>query len=249
MKKSTLILMIIIIVPLIIFFSPKDAGSTCGGWCQSSPHIQRTEYGCIGFKFDYYPTGCMDCGTKIYCSGIVTSDKKCYTSIHGEQVEVPDCKNPETWEEILNICPDCYYQASGIAYNDDGLDKAIEICNMISEESRKNSCIKQKAQTAITNNNFDEAEIICNNYFEEYPKENCLQEIGVKMAETDVEAGVSFCNELITKARDMCFHNIAVITRKSDEARALEICDMITEDTSTPPCRELIENYCNTYNC
>ncbi|MBU3904558.1 MAG: hypothetical protein KJ906_00200 [Nanoarchaeota archaeon] len=248
MNKLILILIIIILIPLIAFFYPKDAGGTCG-FCPGPPHIQRTEYGCIGFKFDYYPVGCLDCGTHIYCSGIVTSEKKCYTSIQGEQVEVPDCKNPETWGEILDICPDCYMQASGVAYINDGLDKAIEICNMISDESLANSCIKQKAQTAITNNNFDEAENVCNNYFEGYPKENCLQEIGTKMAETDVEAGVNFCNELITKAKDMCFHNIAVIARRSDEARALEICDMITEDTSTPPCREMIENYCNEYPC
>ncbi len=80
MKKKILIAIVVLIVMFLAgFFYPKDAGSTCG-FCPPPPTVQRTEYGCIGFKQDVEPDpGCMDCGINIVCYGIVTGEKKCYT--------------------------------------------------------------------------------------------------------------------------------------------------------------------------
>src|SRR3989338_5287181 len=100
-KRYFLILISALIVLSVIFFFPKNAGSTCG-FCPGFPSIHRTEYGCIGIKLDINP-GCMDCGTRIVCLGIVTSNKKCYTNIKGTLVEVPSCKALSSWQEILSI--------------------------------------------------------------------------------------------------------------------------------------------------
>ena len=93
MKKTVIIAIIaIVIIALVTFLYPKNAGSTCG-FCPSPPAIQRTEYGCIGFKQDLRPgPGCMDCGINIVCYGIVTAEKKCYTYMDGFEkppTEVP----------------------------------------------------------------------------------------------------------------------------------------------------------------
>ena len=83
MKNKRLIIIGIITIFLIIIFLPKNAGETCG-FCPPPPDIHRTEYGCIGFKQDVNPPfGCMDCGIRISCYGIVTSEKKCYTYPNG----------------------------------------------------------------------------------------------------------------------------------------------------------------------
>src|SRR3989344_4448168 len=78
------IIIAIIIISLAIFFFPKSAGGVCGGECPSPPAVQRIEYDCIGIKKDAYPPpGCMDCGMRIVCYGIVTDDKKCFTYYDG----------------------------------------------------------------------------------------------------------------------------------------------------------------------
>ena len=88
--KKLLIIIIIVAVILIIFFYPKDAGGVCG-FCPSTG-IHRTEYGCIGFKYNY-KQNCPDCGTEIKCVGIVLGQKKCYGIPEGsstiEDVEMP----------------------------------------------------------------------------------------------------------------------------------------------------------------
>lgn len=142
MNKPLLIGALIVLAILVYFFFPKDAGGTCG-FCPGSPNIDRTEYGCIGIKVDMEPGGqCIDCGTNIVCFGIVTSEKKCYTSFDGQRKEVPSCENPSTWQEILSLCPDCYHQASyAAAFNQNDLTKATEICNSISSQTGKEICI------------------------------------------------------------------------------------------------------------
>src|SRR3989338_11137647 len=167
-KKYLLILILTLgvllaIFLLAIFFFPKNAGGTCG-FCPGPLSIHRTEYGCIGIKLDINPgPGCMDCGTDIVCLGIVTSEKKCYTNIKGTSVEVPSCKTPSTWQEILSICPDCYYQASSAAYSQNDLSKAIEICGFVSSTEQKNNCILGLARLDIDKNKLDEAENVCSN--------------------------------------------------------------------------------------
>jgi hypothetical protein len=92
MKKILIGIVVVIAVTLVIFFYPKDAGGICG-WCPSTG-IHRTEYDCIGFKYEYKPQ-CPDCGIEIKCMGIVTGQKKYYGVPEGsettEEVEVP-CK-------------------------------------------------------------------------------------------------------------------------------------------------------------
>lgn len=75
MKMILLGIVAVVIVATVIFLYPKDAGGTCG-FCPESG-IHRTEYGCIGFRYDNIGLG-MDEGTTIKCIGIVTGDKKCF---------------------------------------------------------------------------------------------------------------------------------------------------------------------------
>jgi hypothetical protein len=94
-KILSLILVLIVILVGIYIFYPKDAGGTCG-FCPSPPAVQRIEYDCIGFKYEYNPK-CPDCGIQIKCIGIVTGSKKCYTYLSGfnkPPTEVP-CR--EAW--------------------------------------------------------------------------------------------------------------------------------------------------------
>jgi len=233
------------------FFFPKDAGSTCG-FCPGPPHIHRTEYGCIGIKIDVHPgSGCMDCGTKIVCFGIATSEKKCYTSIKGTNVEILSCENPNTWQEILDVCSDCYLQASFAAISvQNDLTKAIEICNSIPSSEEKDRCIFRLFDEELGEGNLDNAENICFNYLGEEYTDRCLQGMAEKIAESDVESGVNACKNINRMSnRDACYHNIAVKTREINITRALQICGMIEETEYSPPCEELIEKYCEIYNC
>lgn len=248
MKKILILILIILVLGLVYLFFPKNAGGTCG-FCPGPPQISRTEYSCIGIKYDMHPgPGCLDCGIDILCFGIVTSEKKCYTHIKGTPVEVPSCKTPSTWQEILGICPDCYSQASSAAYSQNDLSKAIEICGFLSPNEQKN-CVLGIARLAIDKNDLDEAENICSNSLTS-GKDTCLREIAEKKADSDIEAGVAACKKVdTTREQDNCYHNIAVKARQTNVTRALEICDMIKEDISTPPCKELIEKYCKLYGC
>ena len=249
MKKILIIVLIMLGLGLVYFFFPKDAGGTCG-FCPEPPFIHRTEYGCIGIKQDISPgLGCMDCGTNIVCFGIVTSKKKCYTYIKGTPVEVPSCKMPSTWQEILSICPDCYFQASGATYSQNDLPKAIEICGFVSSTEQKDNCILEIARLAIDKNELDEAENICSNSLTS-GKDTCFREIAEKIADSNIEESIVACKKIETvREQDNCYYNIAVKARQTNVTRALEICDMIKEDISIPPCKELIERYCEIYNC
>ena len=249
MRKILVIIFVIIGLGLMYIFFPKDAGGTCG-FCPGPPNIHRTEYGCLGIKQDKKPgPGCMDCGINIVCYGIVTSEKKCFTYIKDKSVEIPSCKTPSTWQEILSICPNCYYQASSAAYSQNELSKAIEICGFLSSIEQKNNCILGKSRLAIDKNNLDEAENLCSNSLTS-GKDTCFREIAEKIADSNIEAGVLACKKIETTGeQDNCYHNIAVKARQTDVTRALEICDMIKEDISTPPCKELIERYCEIYRC
>jgi hypothetical protein len=89
MKKNLLVgIVIVTIIALVIFFYPKYAGETCGLCPVNVP--QKTEYGCIGLKYEYKQP-CLDCGTEIKCMGIVTTEKKCYST---------DFNQPITWTEV-----------------------------------------------------------------------------------------------------------------------------------------------------
>ena len=84
MKKTIIIAIVAVaVIAIVAFFYPKNAGGTCG-FCQPPPAVQRTEYGCLGFKQEIRPgLGCADCGIEIVCYGIVASGKKCYTYMDG----------------------------------------------------------------------------------------------------------------------------------------------------------------------
>ena len=83
MKKFFLALIVFVVIVLFWVLFVKDAGYTCG-FCPGPPAVQRTEFGCVGLKFDIEPAfGCMDCGIKVMCIGIVTDEKTCYTYLDG----------------------------------------------------------------------------------------------------------------------------------------------------------------------
>lgn len=243
---AKIIVAAVLLISVAAFFFPKNAGNT-DGFGSPPPAISRTEYGCIGFKQTYQQTNCDDCGASILCYGIVTPEKKCYTYIRG-LVEVPNCKNPTTWQEILNLCPNCMYEAANAAYNQNNLPKAAEICNSI-YGAGKNDCILGIARAAMYRDRLNDAENICNDLVV-VSKDTCLRELAEKLAEKDTESGVGACERIEPgREKDNCFFNMAVKAREENVTRALEICGMIKEYISVPPCIELIERYCEIYNC
>jgi hypothetical protein len=87
MRKKVLIALTIILgIFSIGFFYPKNAGGSAG-FALPPPAIQRIEYDCIGFKYEY-KLDCADCGTQILCYGILTGGKRCYTYINNSLTEV-----------------------------------------------------------------------------------------------------------------------------------------------------------------
>ncbi len=85
---NTKLLIGLSILILIMFFFPKNAGSTCG-FCPSLG-IYKNEYDCFGLKYSYQPKNCLDCGSRILCFGIVTGERKCYgNTVSQRDVEMP----------------------------------------------------------------------------------------------------------------------------------------------------------------
>lgn len=179
-KKIILIVIgLIIILGIITFFIPKNSGGTCG-FCPGPPYIVRTENTCIGFKYEKEPPkGCMDCGLRLMCIGIVMPHKKCYTYSINDGVkinfaEVPNCKNPETWQEALNICPTCYMEAARLAYEANDLNKAIEICDSASDSNIRNNCYIELASIKKDSS-------VCDQVSDNTLKNNCFLSLGIKL--------------------------------------------------------------------
>jgi len=181
-KKRTIIILIvslIIILGATYFFIPKKAGNICG-FCAGPPYIVKTENSCIGFRYEKQPPKeCNDCGVTLMCVGVVTPWKKCYTYSENNGVkinfaEVPNCKNPETWQEALNICPVCYNEAAKLAYNADDLNKAIEICTSINDSDEKNNCYIELAS-------LKKDSYVCDQISDSTLKNNCFLSLGIKL--------------------------------------------------------------------
>ena len=73
---------ILVIVLLIIFLYPKNAGYTYGGLVMKGSVLYREEYSCLGIKYQmrggpFFSEQCADCGKNVYCVGIPLS-KTCY---------------------------------------------------------------------------------------------------------------------------------------------------------------------------
>ena len=249
MKKKYLIMLIIFIcLALIAFFFPKGAGSSCG-FCPGPPSIQVTEYGCIGFRAHLKPIiPCMDCGPSIVCFGWVTPEKRCYTRVDGKAVEVPGCKNPTTSEEVLGMCPKCLFFAAKTAlYPEEDLPKAIEICSSATAGKERDNCLMELISFSSSIQIQGYGERICTAMSME-GMEGCKSRLAQEIALYDIDKALQTCGGL-ESGRDNCYHNIAMTVRASNETRALEICDMIKEDTSSPPCKELIQKWCEIYSC
>jgi len=237
-----LILIVIIIVPMAIFLYPKNAGSTCG-FCPGAPSIVRTEYGCMGVKYDYYPTGCMDCGTSILCSGIVTSEKKCYTYANKVKVEVPNCENPKTWQEVLDISPDFYIEAATFAYSAGEIEQAKTICKSRAVSEEKVNCLSRLYMSAMAKGNDSEnAKEFC--YALSDYNQTCLNELSRIIARSDIETSVDICKDIKDAiSMNKCYYNAAMQAVNTNKTRALEICGMIDDAKKfNPTCEEYIES-------
>ena len=246
--KAKLLIILAVIIGLIAFFYPKNAGGTCG-WCLGPPSIERTEYACIGFKSEYQPN-CMDCGRVILCYGIVTPEKKCYTYLQGFNglpTEVPNCKQPTTWQEILSICPNCYSQAAGAATNTNETSKAVELCNNLPADQVEN-CLSGISSTYIYRKEFVKAESFCFQYLHQLLP-SCLTQIANEIAKVNLNDGLSMCGKISQQyGKDLCYQNLAMIARDTNTTRALGICDLIKDESiRTSSCTELIKNYCTIY--
>ncbi len=180
-KKVIIILIvsIIIILGATYFFIPKKAGNICG-FCPGPPYIVKTENSCIGFRYEKQPPReCNDCGVTLMCVGIVTPWKKCHTYSENNGVkvnfaEVPNCKDPETWQEVLSICPACQNEAAKLAYNANDLNKAVEICGSINDSESKNNCYIALAS-------LEKDSYVCDQIIDSTLKNNCFLSLGIKL--------------------------------------------------------------------
>ena len=228
MKKRN-IFFIIFLILLICFFFPKSIGSNCGGWCPPPPYIQIKKSDCFGLEYGYYPKGAMDASTKYYCFGIPSSEKKCYTYIGENIVEVPNCKNPETWKEILDICPTCYHQASEAAYKANNPTKAIEICNSTKLSNERNHCFNILFGLAIEDNNTKFAENICYNYIKitSHPnfKDECLEDLVSEFLDINLEKSSEICKKIDSSLNKRPCYLVAKKIYKINSTEAINFCN------------------------
>jgi hypothetical protein len=233
MEKKKIIVFgsIILLLAIAMFFYPKNAGST-GGLVGPPPSIARTEFGCIGLKYDYYPKGCVDCGTQIYCIGIVTKEKHCYTYMQKQKIEVPACKNPETSDEVLSICPTCYQYAAFLAYNrENNLEKAISIC-AYDNFSGSESCSYEIIDYLRVKNDTNGIELVCDGLKDTTSKNLCYLKLAEEISERRVDEALNFCKTIKSGEVDRCYYAVGVYVGNFDKTKAAEICALIDNSSN-----------------
>ena len=77
------------------------------------------------------------------------------------------CQAPETVQEILIVCPDCYVQAAQTAYQAGAFQEAIRFCTQ-SASGEQFICFSQLFGIALDTNHLDEAETLCEQYLDQY---------------------------------------------------------------------------------
>ncbi len=195
---------------------------------------------------DYSAIRTVDCG-RIMCT-------PCPPLPLGAVCSNNTCQEPRTWEEILRVCPDCYFQASRAAYKQDNLSKAIELCDLITSKDfhgidDRENCLLNIARLMMENDT-DKAVSFCSEHLDKR-KGVCLREVAEEIAETDIEKALEICDCIVDdpslgySPKDNCYHNIAVEAREMNESRALEICEMMSERSEE--CKELILRYHEIY--
>ena len=160
------------------------------------------------------------------------------------------CQEPRTWEEILRVCPDCYFQAAIAAYKQNNLSKAIELCDLVTSKDfygidKRESCLLRIARLMMRKDT-DETIKFCSEHLDKR-KGGCLREVAEEIAKTDIEKALEVCGCIVDdpslgySPKNNCYHNIAVKAREINESRALEICEMMSERAED--CKDLILRY------
>lgn len=137
------------------------------------------------------------------------------------------CRAPETVQEILTACPDCYIQAAQAAYQEGNSQQAIDFCKQSALEQQF-TCFSQLFNTALGMKRLDEAEQLCRQYLDQ-DVGSCLRTLALKWANVDDQRAAALCNELDpADARHFgCMLDIALAIKSQNQERALEICKQL----------------------
>jgi hypothetical protein len=140
------------------------------------------------------------------------------------------CRAPETVQEILAACSNCYVQAAQAAYQAGDLQDAIEFCAQSASEQQF-ICFSQLFNIALDANNPDEAETLCRQHLDQ-DVGSCLRPLALKWANLDDQQAVALCNELDpADARHFgCMLDVARAIKPQNQERALEICERLPTD-------------------
>ena len=151
------------------------------------------------------------------------------------------CRAPETVQEILTACPDCFVQAAQVAYRAANMQRAIDFCSQSSPEQQF-TCFSKLFKAAVDANRLDEADRLCRRYLDQ-DVGSCLRPLALKWADLDDQRAVALCNELDpADARHFgCILDVALAIKSQDQKRALEICYQLPSEEAELCRQEVLE--------
>jgi hypothetical protein len=152
------------------------------------------------------------------------------SSLTGVVCKSGECRAPESVQEILAVCPDCYIQAAQAAYQAGGFKKAIEFCTQSASEEQF-VCFSRLFSTALDTNRLGEAETLCRQYLDQ-DVGSCLRSLAQKWANSDDQRSIALCNEIDpADARHFsCLLDVALAVEPQNRERALEICEQLPSE-------------------
>jgi hypothetical protein len=221
---------------LLVFFFPKNAGHEAHVYPGPQAwQIGRVKHDCTGFIRRVPPLG-SDSPDDWQCFGWVGAPH-CYLAVPGpHQPEAPNCAQPHTVEEILNICPDCYPEAAAVAaMHERDLPRATSLCRSArSGRSNRGSttplddCLNTVAQWAATDSPF-ELEQMCVVFQHEEYRDRCVGKVTALQFRTDFEGAIERCGTLGRgHSRELCLLDLARsawMSQRFDDAQSL--CGML----------------------
>lgn len=140
------------------------------------------------------------------------------------------CQAPNTPEDILSACPECFPQAAQVAYQSNDLQRALDYCSRSSHDEQY-LCYSGLFNAALLKENLSDGEYLCRNQLTNDVGE-CLRSLALKWAKSNDKVAISLCNELNpADARHFnCILQVAILVKERDKNRALEICSQLSID-------------------
>lgn len=147
------------------------------------------------------------------------------------------CRAPETLQEILAACPDCFAQAAEAAYRAGRFEQAVDFCTQSAPEQQY-ICFSQLFNTAVNKDRLDEADKICRQYLSQ-DVGSCLRRLALKWVSLDAQRAIALCNELdpVDARHFGCLVELALAIWPEKQDLAIEICNQLSPDRAEQ-CRQ-----------